>query len=510
MSLYGYKEMLDNRVATLVVAADTVEQYVEWCDVVKGQENGNFNEIYTSNFLDGLQNPIYKGYKHPVVAFYHNDETQRDAFWVEWDIQEVKSATGLDRHLDMLHKKKVEVEQTTMTEEEKNRTIEQRFGLDQNDPWDRRSEEEKEEDRKMKERMKELVKKGEISGDSFGGAEAQRSSRSGPKRNFGRTETIEGLKDLAQASGTPEDQIPDYDNMTNEELFEELAKTGVVPDANVGGVFDDDAIPPEVTPNGDVHVTDIKATHNADGTFEIDSIRAVKVGGEIDTEAKEAAEAAHAEQVAEKKGGKRVFSPEDFAAVLRGDGSADAVTHVTGDDRKRREATERPSLSDHAENARKEYQEEQAREMKRRGEQARKEADLKAKGERDRGIFRGSDLMGDDEITFDELPEKLRAELDNETLKRESYPVKDYPYNSELGGRALLPFDGVMTPNRIQVLGGVNIEVEGTVSMGEPAVMVVSKNVKDEEAWAVYGRARRVETDGSVENKIDVWLVRIR
>ena len=506
--LYGYREMLDNRVATLVVAAENVEYYEDWCSVVKSQENGNYNEIYTSNFLDSLQNPTYQGYKHPVLAFYHDDETQRYAFCEEWQIQEVKSATGLDRHLDMLHKKKVEIEEAT-NPEKKNLTIAEQLGLDIYDPWDRRSEEEKEEDRKMKEKMKQMVKDGQVSDDSFNAG----TSRKGPRKNFGRTETIAALKNIASSTLEEGENMPDFENMSNAELHEELVNCGVLPDIQTGGVFDDDAIPEENSEkgaDGTVHVTDIRADRNSDGTFEIDSVRAVKVGGEIDTAAKEALQAEREKELAEKKGGKRVFSPDDFAAVLRGDGSADSVTHEKGDDRIRREGVARPSLSEAAEEARKEHQEELAREMKRRGEQQRREADLKAKGERDRGIFRGADLIGDDDITFDDLPQNLQSELENSGLKKDTYPVKNYPYNSELAGKALLPFDGIMTSNRVQVLGGINIEIEGTISMGEPAVMVVSKAVKTEEAWAVYGRNRKVVKDEIETFEPDVWLVRIR
>lgn len=513
--LYGTKEVLDgNRIATIVGAADTVEEFVAWLDAVKGQEEGrNWEETYASNFLDHMQNQFYKGFKHSVLAVYHTDEEQRQAFWTEWNIHEVQSEPLRDRQADMLHAKHVEIKAATESEEDKAKTIEERTGLDQNDPWDRRSEAEKEEDRKMKERMKEMAKAGELSGDSFGGADAQRASRDRPGANnvpgaYGRTQAIDALKAF-------DEHDTDFEGMTNDELKEKLTEAGV-PD--VQGVYDDDNVPQKAkADNGNIFVEDIKGSRNEDGSFDIDSIMAHKTGGQVDEVEKAAREAAHQANVDDKKQGRKAFSPEDFAAVLRGDGSADAVTHVEGEDRKRRgEGMSRPTLSDHAEAARAEHQAKQAAEAKSRREQARKEQDVKARGERDRGIFRGADLVEDEDLTpFDELPEEVQKALEEADLKRDEIAVKNYPYNSELGGRALLPGD-TLDPNGMRMIGGVNITVEGSMTMNGPGVFVVSREDSTKDGYGVYGRRRTVEVvneedqSSSLETKVDVWMVRIR
>jgi hypothetical protein len=517
MPIYGYKEHVDDRPATIVAAADTVEKFTEWCDTVVDQdpETRNFEEVYTSAFLDHLTKPAYKGFKHPVRVFYHTDEAQRDAFIAEWQITELKSQPARDRHLDMLHQAKVE-RQEAENPELKNQTIEERLGLDKNDPWDRRSEAEIEQDREMKEKMKKAAKAGDMSGDSFGGADEQRKSR--PVADpISRTDAIKDLneawdaveKDLIDQGITfsPLDR-PDFDGMTNENLQATLdSHNGVT-----RPVMDDDKMPApkvEKTDNGEVYITDIRGSHNEDGSFDIDNILAVKQGGEVDKDVKDARTAEHEALVETKKAGKRAFSPEDFAAVLRGDGSADAVVHETGDDRMKREATSRPSLSDHAEEARKAHQEDEKRKTKEKIKQRKKEDDIKAKAERDQGIFRGADLVGDDDVEWDTLPEKLRESLEGAGLKQDTYPIKDYPYNSELAGKVLLPFDGIMTPNRVQVLGGDNINMEGTVTMGEPAVLIVSKENAAEPAHVVYGRLRKATTE-ETSSQTDIWLVRIR
>jgi hypothetical protein len=519
--LYGTKEMIDGRVGSLLTSADTVEEFVAFTGAVVGQEeNRNWVETYASMMLDHMQNPTFKGFKHSVLAVYHEDEAQRDAFWTEWSLQELMSQPARDRHLDMLHNKREEIRQATETPEQKAMTIEERYGLDKEDRWDKRSEEEVEADNKVKQQMKEMRQKGELSGDSFGGADSQRASRDRPNADnvpgaYGRTQAQEAIK-------TFEPDL-DTDALTNDQLGEKLKEMGV-PDLT--GVYDDDAVPKKAKGNGTVQIEDIRGSRNEDGTLDIDEILAHKFGGEVDEVQKAANEAAHNEKVAQAKQGRKAFSPEDFAAVLRGDGSADAVTHEVGDNRMTRQASSpRPSLSDAAEAARQEHQENERKEMKRRRTQAEKEQDVKARGDRDRGVFKGADLVHDDDATaWDDLPENVRETLDQMGIKRDEILVKNYPYNSELGGRAILPFDGLQTSEGMRYVGGVNLTTEGTMTMGAPGVAIVSRTDSKEDGYGIYARKRMPRAKASTladmvtpseegepnEPRIDVYLVKVR
>jgi hypothetical protein len=252
--------------------------------------------------------------------------------------------------------------------------------------------------------------------------------------------------------------------------------------------------------------------NNADGGFDISNVRAVKLGGAVDTELKEQREAEHEAKADAAKKGKRVFSPEDFAAVLKGDGSADHL-NVKGDQEVRRGAVKvRPSLSDEAEEARREYAEEQKGKLEERARQLKREQDNEAKAERDKGIFRGADLGGDDDIEVITLPEDLQAALKEAGVTDTTLPIKDYPYNSELGGRYIFPSDGMLTPNAQQVVNGVNIETIGTISMGEPFVLVVEKKVKEEPAWVIYQKMVPVKGTATEEptTRVQTSLVRVR
>lgn len=463
--LYGYREVVDNRTATLVVAADTKPEYHDFVAVAVAQVTAglkraddsasNFNEMYTSLFLQHMTEELYKGYKLPVYVFYHNDTEQREAFIAEFNIIETKSAAGRDRQGDMIfHEKQQErnrEKDALRSAEEKGleitnnatKTIEELYGLEEgNDKWDRRSEAEKQSDAEMRDKIKELQKEGKMSGDSFTGGKHDKKNR-------------------------------------------------------------------DEAPQGNVHVTDIVGTSQSDGSFDISNIRAIKVGGGIDETLKKQREAEHEAKVDEAKKGKKVFSPEDFAAVLQGDGSADHL-NVKGDQEVRRgsKPVERPSLSDAAESARKEYAEEQAAAAKERAKLAKAENDRVARGERDRGIFRGSDLGGEEDIAVGELPAKLQDKLKELGVTDEQLAVKDYPYNSELAGKVLLPSNG----SQLGVVDGINLKKVGTVSMGDSYTVVVEKEDVAYEGWAIYQWKLPSKSDDAEDAapRVGTSLIRVR
>jgi hypothetical protein len=274
-------------------------------------------------------------------------------------------------------------------------------------------------------------------------------------------------------------------------------------------VFKDDEMPVEKVDTGQIQVTKIDGDDlvGADGKIDlskITGIQAQKWGGQVDEVLKEEREAAHQAEVDKLKDGRRSFDPADFAAVLRGDGSADAVVNVTGDDRMRREAKTRPSLSEAAEEARRVHQEELAAASERAARASKAEEEIRSKKERDAGIFRGAAIDADGQMPFEELPEVLRGELEEMGLKQDSYGVKNYPYNSEVAGRILLPYDVTKSRGGYRVMGGDNIDIEGTVQLGDGAVAVISKKDKDQEALVIYGRRREGE------DKVEIGLIRVR
>ena len=453
--LYGYKETLDNRIATIITAAQRVEDYDEWVGVITTQDpRENFEEFYASTFLDHMYRDEFKGFKRPVLAFYHTDEAQRDLFVQQWGVKEVPSAGGRDKQRDMIWRTEKDKKAIAEKAEEEaakvegreviGQSIEELYGLDKEDPWDRRTDEEKAEDAAMKEKIKKLRKEGKMSGDSFGGAQAQRDAREADR----------------------------------------AAQEGRVPVAS-------DA--------GSVRVTDIRGEWDDDGTFTIDNALAHKFKGEVDEEAAKIAQAAHEKAVADQLAGRKIFDPEDFAAVLRGDGSADHL-NIKGDkgSEKKRAPIVEPVFSEVATEARKKYQEEQKQLRKAAAAKQKIEDDVKGLEEREKNIFRGADLGGDEDINIADLPEKIRDLLEKLDIKEGILPIKDYPYNSELAGRVLLPSEEIAgsIPEdrwRSSVVAIHNLRVDGTISMGHPFVMVATKTDETLPGWAIYQKLRKVQ-----------------
>ena len=373
MAVYGLKEYVDNKVATIVPAATTVDELETWYESVKllDSETRLFSEIYETNFMDHMTRPEFRDFKRVTYVFFHTDEAQRDEFFEQQNLQDQKSEPARDRQKDMMHAAKEAHREATETEEERNRTIEERLGLDKNDPWDRRSEEEREADKAMKEQMKQLRREGTVSDDSFAGADDIREQRKADRLKdalagkMSQTMAREQLKEIIDPSDKTYDEL---DEMTSEQLVGVMAKNDiteveVISDEAYKQIREDIMGPEDAAaPAGDgqVHITDVSSSRNEDGSFNIEGVRAVKRGGEVDHEAKARAQAAHEAAADALRGDKGYIDPEDFAKALRGDGSGDAVINVEGDDRKRREGVSRPTLSDHAEAARRIIEEAEA------------------------------------------------------------------------------------------------------------------------------------------------------
>ncbi len=464
--LNGHKEIVDNRIATLVTSATTINEYMDFLKVVQGQafDKRNFNEVYTSQALQHMVEDLYRGFKKPIHVFYHNDADQRDAFITEWKINVLENGVqSRDKQADMIFEDKYQRENAEKQARnaaeaaaeaagveytgEREKTIGEMFGLEENDPWDRRTEEELEYDREMKKMMNDAKAAGTMSDDSFA---SPASSNANP--------------DKMQPGTTP-------------------------------------------APNGKLTITDTDGIINADGSLNISNIQAVKTGGPVDENLKASREQAYEDKKQELLQGRKTFSPDDFAAVLAGDGSSDA--NMIKGDREIRNGTkpiERPSLSQNAEEARAEVQKMEDDAMA----QTRRENDFKHKQEAEQGIFRGADLFGEDDVDFDDLDPALQASLQNNGVNNDTVSVKDYPFNSQLGGKSIIPFDTfgrVSDPGKemTAIVDTVNLTQHGTVNMGATAAMVVSREDESKDGWIIYQR-----TGGRLGNTVVTSVVRIR
>ena len=408
--LYGYKEMLDDRVASIVPAADSTVEYDAWVDGMKGMNAGDpstpFNEIYASELLDHMMRDEYKGYKRPVLAVYHDDEAQRDAFFEHFGIKEVQSMAGRDRQADMIHNEDVEAERASkerqkklaeaMGEDYRELTIAELAGVAENDPWDKRTDAQKNADANMKQQMDELRASGELSDDSFGSAAEIRAARDKEREDKG--------------------------------------------------------LPPVPKSGGELRIDEITARINPDGSIDLSDITAHKDGGPVDEALKKAREKTTDETIKEATGGFDLFSPDDFASVLGEDGPSEKVESA--------KASEAERLEKNLEEARRAERE------------SADIADRKAAEEK--GEFNVSLHFSDEvEVTdLPEEIQKSLFEISGKRLKK--VPLDYYPLSGRVGEQIVLPngFIGVDSVPSIAITNAMPLV--GVLNLGSQLVNVYS------------------------------------
>jgi hypothetical protein len=475
--LYGHKEIVDNRTATLVSSADSMSEFTKFLELARNQNptTRNFNEMFTSRVLEHLVEELYRGFRKPIHVFYHDNDEQREAFVAEWRIKILENGVqSRDKQDDMIHNDKVAAANAVVDAENrkeeaakekgedyerpKEKTLGEMFGLDENDPWDRRSEPEKEEDEAMRKMAQQARDAGTMTGDSF----------------------FDTPSDKAKANPNP-DVMP-----TN-------------PDGN------------PADPNGQLKITDTDGIVNPDGSLNISKIRVQKTGGPVDENLKQAKEDAFEKARQDKLAGRTRFSPEDFARVLAGDGGSDAAG-IKGDDaiRSGKVTPDMSGLSEDAQSARDSIK--SAEQIAQ--ERTKAENDFKAAQERDQGVFKGCALDGEDEVDVDDLPQEVQNQLTQAGHSDREVLSKDYPINSQLGYKSLIPFDGFGPlphpgqtdfPQITNIAGLHNVAIDGTVSMGDANVAVVKRVDENQAGYIIIQR-----TGGRLGSTITVSVIKIR
>lgn len=237
--IYGHTVSIEGKIGTFVGAGDTLDEYDTWWKSAIEEDNPNVTEVIVPSFFDKLSNGMFMGYKHNVHVFIHNSEREQDAFIKEHNLSLGSLYETKDKHDDMIWQSKEDavadqkksrrelfeqrqqeineaqrkwyIEMSNKINDLKRRrlageeippedeiapedavfymeneyrevTIGEELGLDQHDPWDKRSDEEKELEKKMKEKFKNAQKSGIMSGESFTGPIAR--DRGGAKINL--------------------------------------------------------------------------------------------------------------------------------------------------------------------------------------------------------------------------------------------------------------------------------------------------------------------------------------
>jgi hypothetical protein len=162
---YAFQESL----TTIVGAADTL---VEFEDFVMATDTTRFPaetlgivSAEQASLMDMLTEDKFQGFKKAPVVVEHPTPTARDAFIEKFGIIIVKRNAVVGKQEDMLLEAVPDPYSAQATDL---RPIEEVHGLDVDDRWDKRSDEQKAKDEEDKKEFNKAQKKGDISGDSFG------------------------------------------------------------------------------------------------------------------------------------------------------------------------------------------------------------------------------------------------------------------------------------------------------------------------------------------------------
>lgn len=179
--LYGYHKEPNITVVTAALNRAEFDAWYGACD------NEFVSDRYETNSFEHLTNDELTPFKSTVFIFEHATPEDRQKFAEKHGLLIGTYARAVDRCTDM-----VLYDAPDHYDVNETRTIEELNGLDKEDRWDRRSDEEKEADKKMKEMIDEMKKKGEISNDdSFA-----------PRKKEGDAVNVTDVRTSINADGT--------------------------------------------------------------------------------------------------------------------------------------------------------------------------------------------------------------------------------------------------------------------------------------------------------------------
>jgi hypothetical protein len=166
LMLYAINKDLD----IIVAAATTVSEFDEfWSKIGTSVEGARRPDI-----LETMSDEFLAKFKLPPVIISCPDISTRDDLWGQYGFVESRRNALIDRHDDMMV---VYREERDLSSVPDGTTIGEYYGLTDNDPWDKRTEEEKAKDKEMQELYEKAKKAGQLSGDSFGMPEKSKTAR---------------------------------------------------------------------------------------------------------------------------------------------------------------------------------------------------------------------------------------------------------------------------------------------------------------------------------------------
>lgn len=145
---------------TIVAAADNLVELEAFQSAAS--RDGEIVDHRRPEPFEMLSDDRYRGLRVPPLVFEFADNAARDSFAARHGLVLVKQNALIDKHADMLAAQEQDPYSGDFDDKRK---IGEIHGLDQSDPWDRRSDAQKAQDEQMKKLYEEAKKAGTLSGD---------------------------------------------------------------------------------------------------------------------------------------------------------------------------------------------------------------------------------------------------------------------------------------------------------------------------------------------------------
>ena len=172
--------MQSDKTTLIVAAADSVVELEAFYAKILLSQDRNEPRLYSSEFQpspnDMLLDDRFWSFKKPPYVFEFDGEETLKGFVEAYNVSVRSRAEVVDRHKKMLEVNEID---PYLSPNADTRTIEEILGIEENDPWDTRSEEQKQQDEENRKKAEEMKKAGKLSGDSFGPGKKRKKKKSG-------------------------------------------------------------------------------------------------------------------------------------------------------------------------------------------------------------------------------------------------------------------------------------------------------------------------------------------
>ena len=165
--VFAFNSMLGADVVTVVTAAPTMDLFQEWFDNLPAEVDETFSDIRMINGLDVMMYAeVFDDLDKTTVIVTHQSHDARDHFAQNQRLEVVSRSKAISHQGNM----EMDKHEDAWMSENADVPLGELHGLNDDDPFDKRTEEQKEQQEQLKKAIKEAEKRGTLTGDSWGGS----------------------------------------------------------------------------------------------------------------------------------------------------------------------------------------------------------------------------------------------------------------------------------------------------------------------------------------------------